>query len=351
MITFVENIEKMTLQARINAFVALGKFINDRNNAPILEEWAYRAMNQNNWFTLENSLNALQAIASHYLDEQKLQEWAGLYEIQDTPDKIYTVGVIMAGNIPAVGFHDLLTVIISGHACAVKLSSQDGVLMGFLIKQLLEIDANLDIRIVEMMKEVDALIATGSDNSARYFEYYFRNKPHIIRKNRSSIAILNGEETTEDFLKLGYDITSYFGLGCRNISKIFVPKDYNFSPFYDAIESLGDIFYHNRYKNNYDYNKSIYLVNGVPHLDNGFLMLTENEQFVSPISTVFYETYNSVAELEEKIAEQAEKIQCIVSKEAWYPNSLSLGESQQPRLWDYADGVDTMRFLLTLGKA
>lgn len=341
----------MTLQARINAFVALGKFINDRNNAPILEDWAYRAINQNNWFTLENSLNALHAIATNYLDENYLTTWANSYKIQDSPATTYQVGVIMAGNIPAVGFHDLLTVIISGHECAVKLSSQDGILMGFLIQKLLEFDSNLPIRLVEMMKEVDALIATGSDNSARYFEYYFRNKPHIIRKNRSSVAVLNGKETTEDFLKLGYDITSYFGLGCRNISKMFVPKDYNFIPFYDAIESLGDIFYQNRYKNNYDYNKSIYLVNGVPHLDNGFLMLTENEQLVSPISVIFYETYTSEAELEEKIASQSEKIQCIVSKDAWYPESLALGESQKPRLSDYADGVDTMAFLLTLGNA
>jgi hypothetical protein len=348
LITFVENIEKMTLQGRVGAFVALGKFIKDPNNAPILEDWAYRAMNQNNWFTLENSSNALHAIADNYLNENALLAWTADYRIQDVPAKIYSIGVIMAGNIPAVGFHDLLTVIISGHECAVKLSSQDGILMGFLIQKLKEFEPSLPIRLVEMMKDVDALIATGSDNSARYFEYYFRNKPHIIRKNRSSIAILNGSETKEDFLNLGYDITAYFGLGCRNISKMFVPKDYNFSPFYDTIEELGDIFYHNRYKNNYDYNKSIYLVNGVPHLDNGFVMLTESEQLVSPISVVFYENYSTETELQEKLASQSDKIQCIVSKDAWYPNSLAFGESQKPRLSDYADGVDTMRFLLDL---
>ncbi len=338
----------MTLESRIKAFLALGRFLKDEKNKAEIELWADSAVHQNNWFTPQNTLNSLQAIADLYLEEEALRQWVELYDIPERPQTVFRIGVIMAGNIPAVGFHDLLTIIISGHACAAKLSSQDSVIMKAIILKLLEIEPDLDINLVEQLKDVDALIATGSDNSSRYFEYYFRNKPHIIRKNRSSVAVLNGQETAEDFLGLGYDITSYYGLGCRNISKLYVPVGYDFSDFYDTIEPLGDIFYHNKYKNNYDYNKSIYLVNGVLHYDNGFLVLTESENLVSPISVVFFEKYHSVEELQEKLAVHADKIQCIVAKDAWLEGSLPFGQSQNPKLWDYADGVDTMRFLLEL---
>jgi hypothetical protein len=338
----------MTLQARIKAFTELGRYLNDPQNQAEIELWADKASHQNNWFTIDNTLKSLKSIANYYLNEQLLQEWVGLYEIPDKPQTVKSVGVIMAGNIPAVGFHDLLTIILSGHVCVAKLSSQDSFLMLTLIEKLLEIEPNLEIRIADKMNEVDALIATGSDNSARYFEYYFRSKPHIIRQNRSSVAILNGKETEADFLSLGGDITDYFGLGCRNISKLYVPKDYDFTKFYDSIEPLGDIFYHNKYKNNYDYNKSIYLVNQIHHYDNGFLMLTKNDALVSPISVVFYENYENEADLENIIAENKDKIQCIVAKDAWFEKSFNFGEAQKPKLWDYADGVDTMNFLLDL---
>ncbi|MES2519209.1 MAG: acyl-CoA reductase [Bacteroidota bacterium] len=338
----------MTLQARIKAFTELGRYLNDPQNQAEIELWADKASHQNNWFTIDNTLKSLKSIANYYLNEQLLQEWVGLYEIPDKPQTVKSVGVIMAGNIPAVGFHDLLTIILSGHVCVAKLSSQDSFLMLTLIEKLLEIEPNLEIRIADKMNEVDALIATGSDNSARYFEYYFRSKPHIIRQNRSSVAILNGKEIEADFLRLGGDITDYFGLGCRNISKLYVPKDYDFTKFYDSIEPLGDIFYHNKYKNNYDYNKSIYLVNQIHHYDNGFLMLTKNDALVSPISVVFYENYENEADLENIIAENKDKIQCIVAKDAWFEKSFNFGEAQKPKLWDYADGVDTMNFLLDL---
>lgn len=338
----------MDLQARIDAFVNLGDFLKNEDNQSVIEEWADRASHQNNWFTLENTRKSIQSIADFYLDRNLLESWAGLYEIPDRPQIIKSIGVIMAGNIPAVGFHDLLTVVISGHECVAKVSSQDSVLMLALIEKLLEINPALGIRISEKMNEVDALIATGSDNSARYFEYYFRNKPHIIRQNRSSVAILNSNETEDDFLNLGKDITDYYGLGCRNISKFYVPQDYDFVNFYDSIESLGDIFYHNKYKNNYDYNKSIYLVNQVHHYDNGFLILTENDSLVSPISVIFYEVYQNKEDLSQKISANTDKIQCIVSKEAWFEGSIPFGETQKPKLWDYADGVDTMLFLLSL---
>ncbi|MDR6561868.1 MULTISPECIES: acyl-CoA reductase [unclassified Arcicella] len=338
----------MDLQARIETFVSLGNFLRDEENQSIIEEWADRASHQNNWFTPQNTKNAIKSITDFYLDRDTLERWVGLYEIPDRPPIIKSIGVIMAGNIPAVGFHDLLTVVIAGHDCVAKVSSQDSVLMLALIEKLLEISPTLGIRISERMNEVDALIATGSDNSARYFEYYFRNKAHIIRQNRSSVAILNGSETEDDFFALGKDITDYYGLGCRNISKFYVPEDYDFVNFYDTIEPLGDVFYHNKYKNNYDYNKSIYLVNQVHHYDNGFLILTKNESLVSPISVIFYETYENEEDLKQKIADKTDKIQCIVSKEAWFEGSIPFGETQMPKLWDYADGVDTMLFLLSL---
>lgn len=338
----------MNLEARIEAFVALGNFLKNEENKTEITTWADRASHQNNWFTIENSLKSLDAIANYFLDKTLLEKWIENYKIADKPETVKKIGVIMAGNIPAVGFHDLLTVVLSGHICVAKLSSQDSVLMLALIEKLLEFNPALKIKIGNRMNDVDALIATGSDNSARYFEYYFRNKPHIIRQNRSSVAILNGQESIEDFMNLGHDITDYYGLGCRNISKFYVPEDYDFTQFYDIIEPLGDVFYHNKYKNNYDYNKSIYLVNRQHHFDNGFLILTENDSLVSPISVIFYEKYQNLEDLNQKIAEKADKIQCIVSKDAWYENSLAFGETQKPQLWDYADGVDTMRFLLDL---
>jgi Acyl-CoA reductase (LuxC) len=338
----------MTLEARIKAFADLGLYLNDPKNISEIELWADRASHQNNWFTIENTQKAIKSIADYFLNEELLKQWTDLYEIQDTPETVKSVGVIMAGNIPAVGLHDLMTIVLSGHACVAKISSQDSAIMLALIEKLLEFNPNLEIRLAEKMNEVDALIATGSDNSAKYFEYYFKNKPHIIRQNRTSIAILKGEETEEDFLNLGNDITDYFGLGCRNVSKIYVPSGYDFTQFYDSIESFGDIFYHNKYKNNYDYNKSIYLVNGIHHYDNGFMILTKNEALVSPISVIFYEEYDNKEDLEKIISENQNKIQCIVSKNAWYEKSFNFGDAQKPKLWDYADGVDTMAFLLSL---
>jgi hypothetical protein len=338
----------MTLQARIKAFAELGRFLNDPKNNEEIELWADRAANQNNWFTIQNTKNSLKSIADYFLNEDLLHDWTNLYEIKDKPEIVKSIGVIMAGNIPAVGFHDLMTIILSGHACVAKLSSQDTVLMTALINKLLDIEPNLEIRIADKLNEVDALIATGSDNSAKYFEYYFKNKPHIIRKNRSSVGILKGNETESDFLNLGKDITEYFGLGCRNISKLFVPENYDFTKFYDSIEPLGDIFYHNKYKNNYDYNKSIYLVNMMHHFDNGFMILAPSENLVSPISVIFYEEYKNFEDLEKKIIENQDKIQCIVSKDSWLMKSVNFGDAQKPKLWDYADGVDTMSFLLGL---
>jgi len=338
----------MTLQARIKAFTDLGWYLNSPENQDEIEQWADQASHQNNWFTIENTKKSLRSIVDYYLNSDLLIYWTGLYEIPDSPEKVKNIGVIMAGNIPAVGFHDMMTVVLSGHTCVAKISSQDSFLMLKLIEKLLNINPNLKIQVADKLNEVDALIATGSDNSAKYFEYYFKAKPHIIRKNRTSIAILSGEETEEDFFNVGLDMTDYFGLGCRNVSKIFLPENYDFTKFYDSIESLGDIFYHNKYKNNYDYNKSIFLVNMMPHYDNGFLIVAPSEALVSPISVIFYEEYKNKADLINKIEENKDKIQCIVSKNSWFTGSLNFGDAQKPKLWDYADGIDTMTFLLNL---
>ncbi|MBP6386233.1 MAG: acyl-CoA reductase [Pseudarcicella sp.] len=336
----------MTLQDRINAFAKLGDYINNPDNTAVIEEWAYRAQTQNNWFTPENVFLALNNIANGYLKLEDLQSFAKQYQLQDNVANVRKIGLILAGNIPAVGFHDVLMVLLSGNECRLKLSSQDTVLMKALLSQLLIFEPNFKIQYVEQLKNIDLLIATGSDNTFRYFEYYFRDIPHIIRQNRSSVAVLNGTESADELLSLGKDITSFYGLGCRNISKIYVPENYKFDFFYESIESLGDVFLHHKYKNNYDYNKSIYLVNGEPHLDNGFLILRESEEMVSPISVIFYEKYQDEVDLSNKINSQKEKVQCIVSQNAWLQGSLVLGNAQQPSLVDYADGFDTMQFLL-----
>lgn len=333
----------------IAPFVELGKILT--SNA--IEDVVFKAYSQNHWFIPDFVTNALKAIGEEYLNEEKLRTWLNTYQLQSgQPDFVpKKIGVVMAGNIPAVGFHDLLSVLLSGHHLMAKLSTDDRVLMMFLIEKLIEIAPALAQRITlaERLNAADAYIATGSDNTARYFEYYFSKKPHLIRRNRTSVGILTGEETNEELMGLGRDVYSYFGLGCRNVSKIFVPTGYDFSKFYEAIEPQLDFFRnHHKYFNNYEYNKSVYLVNREPHLDNGFLMLRETDSLVSPISVLFFEYYTDANDLKSKLEAHSEKIQCIVSKEGHFPSSLPLGEAQKPSLYDYADGVDTMAFLTNL---
>jgi Acyl-CoA reductase (LuxC) len=337
---------------RIAPFVTLQKWLKADSQHSIIEAIAQKAYFQNYWFTPDFVAVSLQAISTHYLDEAKLDNWLSAYSLPNTvvPQKI---GVVMAGNVPAVGFHDALCVLASGHHLLAKLSTDDRVLMSFLLEKLVEIEPTLADRItlVERLNDADAYIATGSDNTGRYFEYYFAKKPHIIRRNRTSVGVVNGHETTEELAALGHDVLQYFGLGCRNVSKIYVPEGYNFSAFYEAIEPLSSVYCnHHKYFNNYEYNRSVLLVNQETHLDNGFLMLRPNEALVSPISVLFYETYANPAELTEKISSQTDKIQCVVSANAWFDGSLPFGQAQQPSLTDYADGVDTMQFLTNLSR-
>ncbi|WP_207435481.1 acyl-CoA reductase [Sabulibacter ruber] len=338
----------LTLENRLSAFIQLGVYLR---TLPVEERryLARRASEHNNFFDFPNVSAALDGIAS-MLQKEQLEAWLAQYDIPQINPSPKKVGVVMAGNIPAVGFHDALCVLLAGHILQAKPASGDPFLLPHLLSKLVDIEPGFQeqIQLVHMMKESDAVIATGSDNTARHFEFYFANRPHIIRRNRTSVAVLTGNETKEELASLGDDILQYYGLGCRNVSKAYVPQDYDFTPFFEAIQSKQEVANHHKYQNNYDYNKSIYLVNGVPHLDNGFLMVTENQQLVSPISVLFYETYTDQQDLGQKLEAVQEKLQCVVSKEAHWPRSFAFGQAQCPSVNDYADGVDTMEFLLKL---
>ena len=330
---------------RIRAFAALGKLIEGLSEQEItkLSEGAYQ---RNNWFTEESIRFAIKGIL-RYLRQENLATWLERYQVRDQKAK---VGVVMAGNIPLVGFHDLLAVLLSGNKLHAKLSSKDEFLLPAMVDELLSIEPRFKewIFFEERLNNVDAIIATGSDNSSRYFEYYFSKYPHIIRKNRTGCAVIRGDEDEEAFNSLGKDIFTYFGLGCRNVSKLYVPQDYSLIEIMKNLEAFSHVQEHHKYRNNYDYNKSIYLVNHESHLDNGVILLKESAAIASPISVVFYEYYHDESKLEMMLGQNVEKIQCIVSNKGWYPGSIPLGKAQTPELWDYADNVDTMEFLTGL---
>lgn len=353
----------MDLNQRINAFSNLGQFLKDfMANAEktdlhlvdfeVLKEELYAVIEtskrQNAWFSTENTLQALESWSKN-LQKESLDNWLSPYTITQTESK--KVAVIMAGNLPLVGFHDFLSVLISGHNVIAKLSSDDKLLLPFLAKVLIQLEPQFKNAITftqERLPQFDAVIATGSNNTARYFEFYFKNKPNIIRKNRNAVAVLTGNETHEQLVALGADIFNYFGMGCRSVSKLFVPKEYNFDAFFKAMFEHKDIINHHKYANNYDYNKAVYLMSLFPILDNEFMILKEDENFSSPISVVFYETYNSIAELRTFLSEREAEIQCVVA-DGFSENEIPFGQAQQPKLNDYADGVDTVAFLLKIG--
>lgn len=305
------------------------------------------SQSHNGWFTPEHVLFSIQSWAKA-LTEDNLNQWLSSYDFSKIEPK--KVGLVLAGNIPLVGFHDFLSVLISGHDVLVKTSSNDQYLLKFLAKYLIAIQPELNSKITFVegkLEGFDAVIATGSNNTARYFEYYFKEKPSIIRKNRNSVAVLDGTETFEDLVGLGEDIFRYFGLGCRNVSKLFVPKDYNFDNFFKAMYEYRDVIQYEKYANNYDYNKAVFLMSNFQLLDNEFLTIKEDTSYASPISSVFYEFYENLEEITTRLNADAEQIQCVVSKNL-IPNSVAFGQTQQPRLWDYADNVDTLAFLNNL---
>lgn len=337
----------MILSERIQAFIKLGEILQHLDEEE-KEELTWKAGNNNSWFSPQSIQSALEGF-SKMLEKENLNEWIEKYDLKEISQH-KNVGILMAGNIPGVGFHDMMCVLIAGHRAVMKLSSTDSTMINFLIRKLIQIDPRFEelIQVEDMLKGKDAYIATGSDNSSRYFNYYFGKYPHIIRKNRTSVAVLDGSETTEDYLNLGRDIFQYFGLGCRNVSKIYLKSKDQLQDLLGALEVYSDLGNHHKYHNNYDYNKSIYLVNGDQHLDNGFLILKESRDLVSPIAVLYYEIYDSPAQLKEGLASNQEKIQCIVGDSSLIAEAIPFGTAQFPAVDDYADGVDTMRFLSLL---
>jgi len=304
---------------------------------------------QNAWFTNDSVKLALGALGGALRDD-KIKKWLSNYNI-NVPKSPKTIGIVMAGNIPLVGFHDLLCTLVSGNNVLAKLSSKDQVLYGIVKDILVKIDPSFEWKIKftdGALKNIDAIIATGSDNSARYFEYYFNKYPNIIRKNRNSICILSGDETAEELKNLGDDIFTYFGLGCRNVSFLMVPENYKFDCFFEAIERFNFVGNHNKYANNYEYQKAIYMMNRIPVYDNGFVLLKPDDSLSSPIGVINYMFYNSKNEVDNFVEVNKHKIQCVVSKTNWAFNTYGLGMAQQPELWDYADNIDTLSFLLNL---
>ena len=332
-------------QQNINNLVRLGELLSKTEQFNDIFD---KAEQQNSWFTRANVIFAFKSW-SEALSKNNVQQWLSQYQLPQTtsPKKIL---IIMAGNLPLVGLHDLLCVLVTGHKAIVKLSSNDCVLLPYLITQMKTFAPEWTEAVTftdDKVTEYDAVIATGSNNTARYFEYYFGKKPHIIRKNRHSVAVLTGKETPEELFALGKDIFLYYGLGCRSISKLFVPKGYDFNLLFQAIYPYKDIIQEQKYANNYDYNKAVYLMSLFQLLENGFLLLKEDEHYGSPIATLFYEYYTDIDSLKEKLTTDAEKIQCVVAHN-FTTEEVAFGETQTPQLWDYADGVDTLNFLLKL---
>jgi len=316
----------------------------------VIEETGYF----NPWFTKQNILFSISEIA-RVLTEENLIKWLSPYPNHELePENPQKIGVILAGNLPMVGFHDFLSVLITGHRFTGKLSSKDDKLLP-LLGNLLSDYCNGGFRgIIEFeesrIKDIDAIIATGSDNTYRYFEYYFGKYPHIFRKNRNGVAVIKGTETVNQLTDLAKDIFMYFGLGCRNVSKLFVPEHYQFNLFFEAIEKYKFLTEHNKYMNNYTYYRSVYLLNRIPYLDNGFLILKQDKGYHSPIACLFYEFYDSPDTLADKLIQDNNLIQCIVGEKLPGVKTIPPGRSQHPELWDFADHIDTIDFLINLGK-
>lgn len=308
-----------------------------------------RAHHHNGWFTREQVLIALKGWTTN-LTQEAITDWVRAYPDFQEPHEVKKVAVVMAGNLPLVGFHDFLSVLISGHYLIAKPSGNDDQLLPYLAKILIKIEPDFGSFIVftkETLPQFDAVIATGNDNTARYFEYYFKARPHIIRKNRNAVAVLRGDETEEQLLGLADDIFTFFGMGCRSVSKIFVPKGYNFDLFFNRVYRFRESINHAKYANNYDYNKAVYLMSQIPMLDNGFLVLKEDAAFSSPIAVIFYEYYEDEKNLKTHLEENRRSIQCIVAQN-FSADEIAFGKAQKPNLNDYADGVDTLAFLETL---
>jgi hypothetical protein len=344
----------MLLTERIDLLVELGHYLLQEETDADLEKAIRKSYAENQWFTPENQQNALKAIGDKMLKREALENWAKRYAIGNHEHPQRNIALIMAGNIPLVGFHDWLCVFLAGERAVVKLSDKDPYLMPFLTDKLG--DWNFESREYthyvtegEKLHSFDAVVATGSNNTARYFQQYFGKYPHIIRHNRNSVALLNGQESLADLYALGRDIFSYFGLGCRNVSKIYVPQGYDFEPLLEALHEYREIIHHNKYKNNFDYNMTLLVLNNVKYMNNGCLILQEETSLSSRIASLHYEFYHTAEDLEQKINAHLPDIQCVVGNMPLLcAPVLPFGQTQEPGLTDYPDGVDVMQFLLQL---
>lgn len=305
-----------------------------------------RARQHNGWFTEENVRHALGGL-SVMLQEETLKAWLAAYPELERPRSVArTVGLVLAGNIPLVGFHDVLCVVLSGHRARIKCSSDDAELIPAAINMLEHfapgIAAQAEVTMGKLT-DVEAVIATGSNNTSRYFEHYFGHLPRLVRKGRVSVAVLDGTETEAELKDLGEDLFRYFGLGCRNVSKLYVPREYDLDRVFGAIFPWQDIVNHNKYANNYDYNRALWMLDRVPILENGFVVFKEETALASPVAAVYYERYDDVKAVERSLEVQAEQIQCVVGH-----GHVPFGSAQCPAPGEYADGVDTLGFLLDL---
>jgi len=358
----------MNFEQHINAFAKLSCFMmqfsengnknnmcasNENLNELFFErfEKAIRRSEQlNPWFTAQSTRMAISGIAD-MATREKLELWVRTFPTEKPVNMPLTIAVIMAGNLPLVGFHDFISVLFSGHRFLGKMSSKDTVLLPLLAEVLIQIEPKYKDFIqltADKISGFDAVIATGSNNSARYFEYYFGKHPNIIRKNRNSIAVLTGTETPEMLENLAHDIYAYFGLGCRNVSKIFLPKNFDITKILPHFEAYANIVQHNKYANNYDYNSTIFSMNRVQHLDNGFMLFREAKELSSPISVMHYDFYNSNEEILEWISFYNNELQCIVGQTGFIENEIPFGKAQFPELTDYADNLNVPEFLFKL---
>ena len=335
----------MNLEERINFLLEWANMLDPTNED--LKNIIQQTKFKNQWFTEKSQLKAINAIKFNFLDKDKLNQWLVKYEMNHLSNFDKSIGLVLAGNLPLVGFHDVLTTFICGYSSQIKLSAKDETLYKYLFKLANDIEPKTAqyFQITERIKGFDAVIATGSNNSSRYFDYYFGKYPNIIRRNRNSIAVLDGTETDKEIQRLGNDIFDYFGLGCRNVSKLLVPENYDFPALFSKLESFKDIGNHHKYKNNFEYNYSLILLNNTPHYASDFLVLTQSKNISSRISTLHYEFYKNEADWKSILKENEANIQCVVGKSEAL---LDFGTTQSPELWDYADNVDTVAFLLGL---
>ncbi|MFZ1702991.1 MAG: acyl-CoA reductase [Saprospiraceae bacterium] len=337
----------MLLSKKIEILSTLGDKLQEMDLSPVIQ----KAYSQNPWFTPENIQLSFQSIITQFLQREKLTKWVQSYPISNQ-QHVHKIGMVLAGNIPMVGFHDILCTFITNNVSVIKYSSKDDILIPFIIELLNNLDAKTKpyFERVERLSGMDAIIATGSNNSAQHFSYYFKNYPYIIRKNRNGIAILDGNESVKELTLLGNDIFHYFGLGCRSISKLYLPAEYNIPSLLSTFDPWSELTFHHKYKNNLDYNHALFLLNKQEFLHHDALLLLESHNIASRIGCVHYEYYENQASLEEKLSLVNEEIQCIVSNTQNYTKFplTPFGQTQFPAVDTYADGVDTLSFLLQI---